>query len=1833
MRKIIGTQFMLLIALCLIFILSLTVKGEGTGNFPVPENGDWVIANTTIVLDEKIILNGNLSIEDDGILIFKNVTLIMNCSYDGEFHIEVKNGGEFNILDSERPTGDFDLVIGNTEGILNYYENIGTIFKPEWILINAVFSGLDVGWWSYPTFVDLDNDGDFDLTIGEAYGDIFYYENIGTVSEPLWQQDNSMISGLTIGNHVAPIYTDLDGDGDFDLTIGQMSGDILYYNNTGNLKQPVWTQENKMYNDIDSDASTAPILTDLDGDGDFDLIVGDANGNLSYFENMGNTAYPKWSEVMSMFSGINVGEYSRPSFADLDNDGDFDLTIGESEGTLFYYSNDGNLSETNWTENSTMFTGIDVGTQCAPTFVDLDNDYEKSNVKSNPSIIMSNNSFSYVFWVNEGAKFKIENSEIQGCGFLESGLKGIDFDLIVGKDDGTLQYYENSGSISNPKWEIDNSDFTGIDVGDRSTPTLADLDNDGDFDLIMGNKNGNLNYFENTGNALKPVWEEDGTMFSIIDTGLYSTPFFIDLDNDEDLDLTIGDSNGNLSYYENIGTAFIPEWNKNDILFNGIDVGIYSAPTFSDLDNDGDFDLIVGEHEGILNYYENIGTRFNPEWVYNNSMFTGIDVGLYSKPTFVNLDNDEDFDLIVGDYNGNINYFENTGNNTNPVWTVDNLIFSGIDVGDHSAISFADLDFDGFTMKNRGIYINANNTSIKNSKFSFNYDGLIIASKNNSVINNTFSQNDDCGLLFFNSSLNINNNNQFDSNNIGIRFTICKELLVNSTFPNSIYSDFILKSSNISVLNTTFNETNIDIHDSSLKVSWFLDIELINIRSNFIDGVNLTIKYKNNEILYEKIVNNKVKWIDFIEYIQINNKKNYKTPLKIFGKKRTIGKNFTKLNISNSLKLTLILIPYNDFEIYSEFSKKFGDPGEFLSYKIFIENWCELNDTIILEFSTNEPISPVLNKTAVLLTGFENKTVTISFLLPEETIPYEFDINIIGTSLSNPSISDEILLSTIINQVSDLSLVSDLYIPVVNPGETVSYEINIKNKGNIKDFVNISISGIPEEWIDVNKYNFTLGIGEENIVILNLTVPFYLEAFETMDFIFQAFSIDGSNSTLSLGFYINQRHQIDIIPNIYSNSVNPGETTSYIINITNYGNDIENIELGLSGKNHDWAYLSDKKVNIERNKSRYITLFVTSPYHALLLEKSYIFIETEINGIKFSSNQITTNVNQIHDVSMEFMGESIKNVDPRETCDYLIKIKNDGNGNENLKIKLTGKNSEWGEIINEIKLGVLEEKIMKLNVKSPNGALAFETAEIFIEAFSNNNLLDSLKCISTINQIFNIILKTDTNEKFVVESEITEFKIEIINNGNGKDTLLLKFSDENKELGYFEKSVISLKANEKANITFFIKPYNELKSSLFDVFSVSKNGKMSNILNVKSKLIIEEHTKPKASFKLFYKNKEATKIYIGNEIFFDAKDSSAEIGNISEYIWDLGNGELRYGQIISYTYPEGTKEGNYNITLTVIDENGITGEKNMNLEILPIKANDSFELDLIFILLIVIGIVIITAIHFVLNSMKKLNIKMKKLTEMAANSPEKIKKEDKFDINLWKRKEELKEGQFGDINSELLKRDKKEFEEQELKDISSGERNLDEKQINQELPEDFWKPKKIINDTPNIEKNLSEKREKTLFVGDSEDGLWKPQKIIGIKGKEEIKKLNSKENLNDLDDFSKEEIKKQDFGNLEENFSKSNIDNKKIENLDGLKNDLSGIHKEKTEINNFIEVKDEISDNNKNVNGKNQIEDNRVKEKLDEDNELEKIEDKKEGKKKKVNEDDWWNEWKSKSNF
>jgi hypothetical protein len=75
------------------------------------------------------------------------------------------------------------------------------------------------------------------------------------------------------------------------------------------------------------------------------------------------------------------------------------------------------------------------------------------------------------------------------------------------------------------------------------------------------------------------------------------------------------------SYIEQTGTA-------NP--FNGINVGLYSTPTLADLDADGDLDAIIGEYDGILNYYQNTGSSSNPvysEQTGTANPFNGIDIG------------------------------------------------------------------------------------------------------------------------------------------------------------------------------------------------------------------------------------------------------------------------------------------------------------------------------------------------------------------------------------------------------------------------------------------------------------------------------------------------------------------------------------------------------------------------------------------------------------------------------------------------------------------------------------------------------------------------------------------------------------------------------------------------------------------------------------------------------------------------------------------------------------------------------------------------------------------------------------------------------------------------------------------------------------------------------------------------------------------------------------------------------------------------------------------------------------------------------------------------------
>ena len=279
---------------------------------------------------------------------------------------------------------------------------------------------------------------------------------------------------------------------------------------------------------------------------------------------------------------------------------------------------------------------------------------------------------------------------------------GVGEDLILG-DNGEFTYTTGAGGVAvltGARTTDTNGTTGGNDVivaGGSRTPVFIDLDGDGDLDAVLGNKDGTLSYFENTGTAAVPVYvERTGAANPLggIDVGSNSVPAFTDIDSDGDLDLVVGNSNGTLKVYENTGTAGAPVYVERTGAANpldGIDVGNNSAPAFTDLDGDGDADLVVGESGGTLKYYENTGTVGAPVYVERTGAANpmgGIDVGNDSAPAFADANGDGILDLLVGESGGTVKVYENTGTAGAPVYAANTTLtspYAGLDVGGASS--------------------------------------------------------------------------------------------------------------------------------------------------------------------------------------------------------------------------------------------------------------------------------------------------------------------------------------------------------------------------------------------------------------------------------------------------------------------------------------------------------------------------------------------------------------------------------------------------------------------------------------------------------------------------------------------------------------------------------------------------------------------------------------------------------------------------------------------------------------------------------------------------------------------------------------------------------------------------------------------------------------------------------------------------------------------------------------------------------------------------------------------------------------------------------------------
>jgi hypothetical protein len=399
--------------------------------------------------------------------------------------------------------------------------------------------GLDV---PRPQFVDIDADGDLDLFLQEFSNALWHFENTGSASAPRYEWRTDRFQDLEIGEWFR--FVDIDADGRLDLLSESPVSRIRHYRNTGTPAAAVFTLVGELRDGTGApmfmDRQNIPALADLDCDGRLDMLVGRVEGVVDLYEAT-DKGSAQFALVAERYEGIEIiGGVGMPtarhganalSLGDFDADGDLDIFWGDFfEPAVLLLENTGSTCSNPSFQSPPVSLPFADGTATsgynAPAPVDIDRDGDLDFLMGviggafNPIRTGEDN---FYFWerttkdafVLRTTRFldAIDHGSDAVPAFADIDADG-DLDMLVGsKIDArtnsfpSMQVYRNEGTSSAPRFRA----LAPIHLADayNLTPAAGDLDADGDIDLLVGTWNQDLLFVRNEGTPQVPKWTVD----------------------------------------------------------------------------------------------------------------------------------------------------------------------------------------------------------------------------------------------------------------------------------------------------------------------------------------------------------------------------------------------------------------------------------------------------------------------------------------------------------------------------------------------------------------------------------------------------------------------------------------------------------------------------------------------------------------------------------------------------------------------------------------------------------------------------------------------------------------------------------------------------------------------------------------------------------------------------------------------------------------------------------------------------------------------------------------------------------------------------------------------------------------------------------------------------------------------------------------------------------------------------------------------------------------------------------------------------------------------------
>ena len=568
--------------------------------------------------------------------------------------------------------------------------------------------------------IDLNQDGIKDLFVFDRAGNrISTYINNGTPNSVDYEFAPEYISKFP-DLHDWVLLADYNCDGKEDIFTYSNGGMAVYRNDwdTPNgfhftlITNLVMSYYNPSTANLYITSVDIPAITDVDNDGDLDVLTFSILGSFVEFHK--NNSIELYGNCDSLKYGLDDGCWGK--FAESPSSNSVLLNQSCKGG----YDNPANLSD-----NEILHTGSSL------LALDLDGDTDKELILgdvsySNMTMVTNGGTLASAYITAQDNAFPSNTTPVNLNIFPAAFYLDVDNDNIkdlivstnaanVSENFNSILYYKNNNTTDSPLFNYEMNDFLQkdmIDVGEGAYPVLFDYDSDGDWDLFVGNYgyySAGSNYqskialFKNTGTASNPVFDLITRDYANISAQSFTNvyPAFGDIDGDSDADMIIGEQEGRVHYYENIaGAGTPPNYVLTTSSYFGIDVGQCATPQIIDINRDGKLDLLIGERNGTLNYFRNIGTVNAPDYSNMYELFGNVNVTApgyivgYSTPFM--YDDNGSYKLIVGSESGRLYFYDNIENNLTDTFNLVDTTYGDIDEGIRSAVAGADYNSDGY---------------------------------------------------------------------------------------------------------------------------------------------------------------------------------------------------------------------------------------------------------------------------------------------------------------------------------------------------------------------------------------------------------------------------------------------------------------------------------------------------------------------------------------------------------------------------------------------------------------------------------------------------------------------------------------------------------------------------------------------------------------------------------------------------------------------------------------------------------------------------------------------------------------------------------------------------------------------------------------------------------------------------------------------------------------------------------------------------------------------------------------------------------------------------------